>query len=780
MRGGVQSMPMQQHEVISQADNSNVMDKVKSYLRYWPFFLLSIGVCLYFGYTFVRSAIPLYTVYAKMLIVNESNGQNLKQINQQSENTKKVEDELEILRSRTIMDQVVSELKLWTSYHGVEELKKTDLYKNSPIIFSLLKPVAKLGGQNFIVTIKDEHSFELKQPNSVGTFRFNTPLKSSLGTWKLNITDHIKDYVGKTIIVEIEDPAYVTGWYLSTFDAHLLSEQSSVAQLSIKETVPERGAEVISNIIRAYNLATTAYKNKINQSTLSFLNDRLDSITAELNHVEQRVEKYKSSRGITDLSAESNLYLENVKGNDSRLNEVNLQLQVINEVQKYINSAGSDGNAPSINGISDSGLAALIDQLIKLEAEKDRLLATTPAINPIFVPLNRQIKTTKDLIRENIKGIKRSYVATRTQLQKYNNRFESSIKKLPGQEREFITIKRQQNIKEELYIYLLQKREEAGMENASKQLDSRLIDEAHFGAPETRNANFTYALAIAFGLAFPAGIIFAKDALNNKITSVKDVETMVGVPILGELSYQKTQPTILIAQGSRSMISEQFRTLRTKLSHINGRSGNGKVTLLTSGLPGEGKSMISRNLAAVMAAAGRKTVLIDGDLRKPQLANLLNVSNEIGLSDYLNGNAFKEQIVQVSNIHPQLFIITAGTDTNNPSELFEKPAMAELFDWLRLYFDEIIVDTPPIQLVTDALVLTTYADSNLYVLRQNYTYKSQIKFINQMAWDGTFRNLHIVFNCASTSGVYNYPHKYARHYYESEPRKFRLPFMGKS
>jgi tyrosine-protein kinase Etk/Wzc len=778
MRTGTQTMPLQRQEATSQATES-LSEKLSLYLRYWPFFLASIITCLFMGYLFVKSAVPLYTVSAKMLINNESNGQHVKQDNEPLINPKKVDDEVEVLRSRTIMDQVVSDLQLWTSYFENGSMNQIDLYKNSPVNFNLIKPTGFLGGQRIVITIKDKHTFELKQPNSISFHRFGTPLKSSFGAWKLSSNERIQDFIGKSITIQVNNQADITDWYMSSFHAILLADESSVVQLSIKETVPERGADVINSTIMAYNRATIAYKNKVNQSTLSFLKDRLDSITAELNSVEKRVEKYKSTRGITDLSAESQSYLENVKGNDSRMNEVNVQLQIINEIQKYINSPVSDGNAPATTGISDPGLVALVDQLIKLEGQKDRLLATTPAINPIFVPLNRQISTTKNSIRENIKGIKRSYVATRNQLQKYNSGFESSIKKLPEQEREFITIKRQQSIKEELYIYLLQKREEAGMENASKLLDSRIIDQAHFGAPETQNANFTYALAFIFGLAFPAGILFAKDALNNKITSVRDVESMVAVPILGELSHQNTQPLLLVAQGSRTMISEQFRILRTKLSHINGRSGNGKVTMLTSGMPGEGKSMISRNLAAVMAAAGRKTVLIDADLRKPQLAKLMDLSNDIGLSDFLNGSVFKEQIVKVSNVHPQLFFITAGTETDNPSELLEKPAMGELFEWLRMYFDEIIIDTPPIQLVTDALVITPYADSNLYVLRQNYTYKSQIKYINQIFWDGNFKNLHLVLNCASASGAYNYPHKYAKHYYEAEPPKFRLPFLRK-
>jgi capsular exopolysaccharide synthesis family protein len=772
------SMPYQQPQMDDNTEN--ILDKLGIYLRFWPLFLISIAICLGLGYLFIRSAVPVYTVYAKILINDENTGQNVKQENQSFSNLKKVDDEIQILTSRTIMEAVVDDLQLWTQYYQMGNLNTVDLYKNTPVKFTLIKAVQPLGGQWLDITIQDKKTFLLNQTHSVSTFHFGEQLKSDWGSWKVEPTARLEDFVGQRIRIYLNDPQQVTDNYLAAFDAAMQAEQSSVVQLSIKETVPDRGADVINRTIKAYNLASIDYKNKVNHSTLNFLNDRLDSITSELNYVEKKVETYKSTRGITDLSAESQYYLDNVKNNDSKLNEVNVQLEIINEIQKYINSPVSDGNAPATAGITDPGLVSLVGQLIQLESQRDRLLSNTPEKNPVFVPLNRQISTTKNAIRENIKGIKRSFIATRNQFRKYNRSFESSIKKLPGQEREYITIKRQQSIKEELYIFLLQKREEAGVTNASKLLDSRIIDQAHFGAPELRNANFTYALCLIFGLVFPAGIIFAKDALNNKVTTIKEIENRAVVPVLGELSYQKSLTPISILEGSRTMMSEQFRTLRTKLSLLNGKSGNGKVTLLTSGMPGEGKSMISRNLGAVMAAAGRKTVIIDADFRKPQLAEALNLPNDIGLSNYLNGSAFKEQIVQTSMVHAQLFVISTGSDVVNPSELLEKPALAELFEWLRMYFDEIIIDTPPVQLVTDALILSAFSDTNLYVVRQNYTYKSQFKYINQLRQDAHLKNLHIVFNGVSTNAGYNYTNKYANQYYTPERPRFRLSLLRKN
>lgn len=752
-----------------------VIDTVKGLMRFWPYFLASIVICLVSAHFFLKSEQPVYTVYAKILINDDSAGSTVKPENQPLSGSKNVEDEIAILQSRTIMEQVVNQLGLATSYYLVSDFKLVDIYSTAPVKLSLVSTSSQHSLPYIEVVVRDKDTYLLKQGNSQTPVSFNAKVKNDWGSWKLTKTDDLDQFIGQTIRIYKGDAEAVTDHYLFRFNAMMQTEQSAIVHLSVQETLPERGADVLNEVINTYNLVSIDYKNKVNQSTLRFLNDRLDAITVELNTIEKRIENYKSSRGITDLSAESQVYLDNVKSNDSQLNEVNVQLEVINEIQKYINSPVSDGNAPAITGISDPGLVSLVDQLIRMESQRERLLSNTPEKNPLFIPINRQITTTKNAIRENIKGIKRSFLATRNQLRQYNRNVESSIKKLPGQEREYINIKRQQGIKEELYIFLLQKREESGMNNASKLLESRIVDAAHYGAPETHSANFTYALAFIFGFIFPGSVLLARQALSNKVVNAHEIELTVHAPMIGELSYQKVLPAMLEAQGSRTMIAEQFRILRTKLSHINGRAGNGKVTLLTSGIPGEGKSMICRNLGAVMAAAGRKTVIVDADLRKPQLAKALQLTGKLGLSDYLAGAAFKEQIIQASNFHPELFVISAGSESENPSEQLEKPAMEELIAWLRLYFDEVLIDTPPVELVTDALILTKYSDATLYVLRQNYTYKSQLKSINQLWLEGTFNNLQILFNGVMNGDGYTYARKYGPQYYTGSTRKYRLP-----
>jgi len=732
------------------------------------------------GYLYLKSVIPYYTVKAKIIINDERNSQKVEKSSESVDNSKRVNDEIEILTSRTLMSKVVNDLNLWIQYTTPEKFYHKDIHTSTPVIFTLLKPAKLQGGHQLEVKIVDENTFILIQSAAQSTFSFNSTLKNKWGSWKLTPTPDFKKYIGQTIYININNPENVTDGYLSQFMAYLAGSETSVAELVITETVPERGKDVLNNLIRAYNIASIDYKNKVNLSTLNFLDDRLESITEELNLVEKRVESYKSSRGITDLSSESQFYLDNVKNNDSRLNEVNVQLQVIDGIQQYINSAGNTVNAPATAGLADPSLISLVDQLIKLELQKDKLLANTPEKNPVFDPLNQQITSTKNAIYGTITGIKRSLLTTRKQLQKYNSGFESSIKKLPGQEREYINIKRQQSIKEELYIYLLQKREEAGLINSAKLMESRIVDEAHYGYSQSPSSSITYALAFILGIMFPAGILFAKDALNNKINNFQDIQNAVLVPILGELSYQKNVPKEFIFGGSRNMIAEQFRILRTKLHHINGKAGNGKVIMVTSGIPGEGKSMVACNLGAVMATAGRKTIILDMDFRKSKIAKTFNLPNEIGLSNYLNGSNLKEHIIQPSKINPHLFIISSGPEPDNPSELLEKNSLKELMMWLRINFDEIIIDTPPIQLVTDAMIVSVFSDVNLYVVRDCFTNKSDLNYINQLFNEHHLKNMYVIYNGVLSKTTSKYDNKYAYQYFSDDKPKSLLSIMKKN
>lgn len=749
---------------IEESKQTNLREVIGKYLFHWPLFILFLILSFGTAFLYLHFATPRYTVKARLLIKDEEKGSTsapaLKELNLFKSGAV-VENELEVLKSRALMGRIVQDMQLSVQYYMKDNFRTEDLYKERPFKLVMLSPVRAKEPQVIEVTPLGGESFELKQPNSTVTVPFSSTMSSGFGRWQLVPTASLSRYEGKTIKIVVSDPNATVDSYVSRLNAELTDKKSTVVQLSIEENVPERGKDLLNRLIEEYNRAAIDDKNKVRQSTINFIDKRLASLTGELNNVESDVENFKSSRGLTDLSSESKFYLENAKENDSRLNQVNVQLEVINTIERYVNSGDGQMNAPATTGITDPGLAALVNQLITLQLQRNQLLGTAPESSPILDPVNRQIHSVKNSIRENIRAIKSTLIASRNQLQSVNSNVESSIKKLPGQEREFIAIKRQQSIKEELYIYLLQKREEASVSYASTLADSRTVDQAYYGQPESPNPMLCLAFAFISGLLLPIGIISGRELFNNRVTGAKEVQDITEAPILGELVYQKSNSPLVMGDKSRRIIAEQFRSLRTSLQLIFDKKEKGRVTLLTSGMSGEGKSFVSSNLATALATSGRKTLIMECDLRSPMVSKYLNCPTRVGLSDYLNGKVPIEDIVQPASVNENLFVIGAGKIPEYPAELLSRPRMQELIEWVKLNFDEVLIDTPPIRLVADAMILSKFSDVTLYVVRQGFTYKSQLDYVKQLFRDQKLKNLNIVLNGIDIAGSYgNYEYGY--------------------
>lgn len=739
----------------------NIREKLNKMLYHWPLFAISIGICLALAFVYLKFSNPIYSVKAKLLIKDGANTESTLSERDLFKGLKMIENEIEILKSKTLMEQVVKDLQLWTTYTIVSEFRIKDIYGATPVRFDLISSSQPLAGQTIEITIIDENSFYLKQPHSLAKYAFTSQFKNRFGVWQLERTPELKNYLGSTIRITLNDPIAVTHSYLGAVNADISREQSTVVALAIRDQILGRAEDVLNRLIVVYNNAAITDKNRVAASTLRFIEDRLASITGELMSVEKDVEGYKSSRGLTDISSKSAIYLGNVQANDAKINEVTLQFQVINEIERYIKSSDNSEMAPATVGITDPVLLNLIDKLMGLESQKDKLLATVPEGNPIFQPINRQINSTKKAIEENIKGIKSSLRVTQNQLNNFNSSFKASIREIPGQEREYISIKRQQSIKEDLYIYLLQKREEAAVSYASTISENRIVDSAYSVGQEGVNRSYTYALALILGLILPASFIYVREALNNRVVSRKEIQTSISVPILGEVAFQKTTSNLVTHDSPGRLIAEQFRSLRTNLTYAHGKREGGRITLLTSGMPGEGKSFVTSNLGLALANAGRKTIILELDFRKPAIMKSFDLTNSTGLSDYLIGNASKEDIIQPSGVSPNLFIIGTGPLPPNPSELLEELEMDELISWLRLNFDEILIDTPPILVVTDAMVVARFSDVNLYVIRHGFTYKSQLDSVNQLWKEHKLQKMNIVFNGVEVKGA-GYGYEYYR------------------
>ena len=721
----------------------------KRYLTKWPFFLIAIIVGAAFAYTYIKYARNVYEVKATLVIKDKDKIDNDKTDLQEldlANPAKKVEIEVEVLKSRKLVSKVINDLNLGATYQIVGNEKGRSLYKNTPILYKSIGK-ATPGGYQFNVNIIDTGTFQIIQKDGEKSREsFNKIFKSENGLAVILSTANIKQFIRSTINVSVQDTDDIINHFEDVYETRLLDKQQPIIELSIHDENADLGKDFLNDIIAEYDRSNIDEKNKLTENTLAFIDKRLDSLSGQLTNVEKNIEGYKSSRGITDISSESNVDLQSMQSNDTKLNDVNVQLRIIDGIEKYINSPGNN-NVPATIGIEDKGLADLVDELTKLHLERTRLLATTPETNYLFEPIKAQIQLTIAAIKEKVKNIKVSLSNVKSGLQSVNSNVESSIKGLPGEERGYISIKRQQGIKEGLYTYLLQKREQVALSYASTLTDVSLIDNAYLNAIIWPKKPLIFFLSIMIAIIITAVIIFINEMITNITDNADEIEAIINRPILSELVDSKTTTPIVVLDPLQKIIAQQFRALRTNLLYLQDNKNLARTILISSGKSGEGKSFVASNLGISIATSGRKTVIIDFDLHKPNIGNTFNIEEEQpGITDFINGKVAVEKIISTSKIIDNLFIITSGQSVSNPSELIENPQLDVLMGLLKDKFDDIILDTPPLRLVTDSYILSKYADISLYIVRRGITKKSELSFVNKLYSEERLPKLNVIFN----------------------------------
>ncbi|WP_407425926.1 GumC family protein [Arcticibacter sp.] len=751
-----------------QGSTKDMRAMLGKYLYHWPLFLVIMALCVGLALWYAASQPPSYTIRAKVTIKDDTKTGDMKTALQEitiSQSPKAMESEVQKLKTRALIGRVVHDLQLWSTYHVENPYGVEEVHTSSPVRFKLLDQKRPITEQNFNIYIESEDHYILTQPggNEIRV-PFNSTSTNAFGTWKLDTTAHLVDYIGKSLVVRLSSSEDATNAWIAKLNV-ALNKTAPIVDIDVDDTDPERGVMVINHVIKSYKMLDIEEKNKVTESTLRFIDDRLTDVTGELTSVEKDVEGYKSSQGLTDISSQSQVYLQSVQANDGELNKVNVQLNVIDGIERYINSAGSNGNAPATLGIEDPGLNNLVSQLATLNLERNKLLATTPEDNPLFAPLNSQIQSTKNAIKGNIRAIRSSLLATRKQLQGFNFKAESSIKNIPGQERQYLSIKRQQAIKENLYVYLLQKREEIGLQYASTLSDINTIESAYYEGPKSKK-EVPLAIAIMCGFLLPVGLISFRETWKNKIHDVAELKP-TEIPVLAELIQEEGDSAIVVLDRNTFALAEQFRALRSNLFHVYGKTQVSRVTLFTSSVSGEGKSFISNNLAISIAASGKRTVILELDLRRPQMSKYFKFDKENpGITDYLRGNATIDQIIQPSQVRSNLSIIAAGPIVDDPAELLESERLVELIRTLREHYDEILLDTPPLHLVTDAMILGRVSDLTVYMVRQGVTSKAEVQFIKQLKQEKMMPAMHLVFNGIHRNRTgYGYSYDYSYYNY---------------
>lgn len=757
---------MKNAKVYTDERETNFLSKaVFRFLPYWPLFgalllLAGAGAWLY-----LRFQTPLYESTAVLMIKDEKKGtENTKALDDLNViSTKKIiENEVEVIQSRTLLNNVVKNLALNAPLFRDGNFRTEPAYVSSPVRVEVQSPDKIQKTPKIEFTFDEKTSkvlvngkqHDLNQWVSIpqGVIRF-VPNK------RYNQSGEKEFYFS---LLPLKDAAASIQTHLSVKPTN---KQSTILTLALKDEVPERGEDILNELIADYNRAIIKDKNILAANTLSFVEERLKGVERDLDSIERRTAQFKSRKGAINISEQGKLFLQNVSLNDQKLSDINMQLAALNQVETYVRSKNAEtGIVPSTLGV-DPLLSQLVSKLYTSEVEYESLKKTTGEGSPQMTSLARQIESMRPSLLENVRAQKQSLAATRNTLSSTNGTYNSLLQTLPETEREVVNIDREQAIKSGIYSFLLQKREETVLSQASTVSDSRVVDPAESSAsPVSPKPKVVYLSALLLALFAGVGVVTARESLSRKILFRHEIEQLTNQPIIGEIvAGDNSKDPIVIGATNKTFIAEQFRRLRSTLKFIGINSKNKRI-LVTSAISGEGKSFVATNLALSLALTGKKVVLIDCDLNNPSLNNKLRIHNEKGITEYLQNKCEAEDIIRETDLNENLFLISTGALPHNPSELIMSERTEELLNRLDELFDYIVIDTAPVSPVTDAYMLSPLCSATLFVIRHKYTPKVFVQRIDEENKMSQLKNLAIVFNGIQSRGFGNKHYGYGYGY----------------
>lgn len=770
---------------------------VMKYIVYWPWFVISAVICVIIAFIYLRYQTPVYSIESSVLIKEEdkkSNSANnplaaIQDLGMFSMSNN-FDNEVEILHSRTLIKKVVTELGLYINTSEVRSFGyNIPLYKDEPVSVHLTPEEAEKleGAARLCYTLSPDGALSVKAVYTINqeeesvekTFdKLPAVLPTPVGVFSFSRNDSVTmpqkktDY--KTVI---GSPTGTAAAYTRALSIAPTSKTTTIAALTLQDSNKKRATDFINCLVNFYNRDANDEKNEVAQKTAEFIEERIGIINSELGNAENQLANFKQRSGLTDLTSDAKLALEeNSKYQQQRVqNET--QIQLVQFLRNYINDPQNKNEViPSNVGLEDQTLSSVINEYNTMLIERKRLLLTSSENNPAVINMNTGIEAMRKSVTTTVESVLKGLTITKDDLERQNRKFEGKISNAPQQEKEFLTISRQQEIKAQLYIMLLQKREENAITLAATANNGRIVEEPLAGiAPVAPKKSIILLVALMVGCAIPVGILYLISLLHYKIETREDVEAITKLPIIGDIPMtpEAKKGSIVVHENRNDLMEEVFRSIRTNVQYMLGEGQ--KVILYTSTSSGEGKSFNCGNLACSFAFMGKKVVVVGLDIRKPGLNKVFHLSTkDRGITQYLS-NPDKEDLLglcQQSDISPNLYILPGGAIPPNPTELVARPTLKNAIDILRDNFDYVILDTAPIGMVTDTQLIARCADMSVYVCRSGFTPKSEFQIISHLEKDGRLPNPCIILNGIDmskrvTSSYYGYGKygKYGRYGY---------------
>lgn len=782
-------------------DNSESLnDIIAAYTKNWYWFIFSVILALVFAFLHLRYAVPKFRVNAKIQVIGGDNSMSelsvLKDLNVfGGSGTTEMTDEIELLKSRDNFFKVVEKLKLNIKYEVLGKVKNYVVYPSHPFSINFLAPdtIKNKNSLTFWIKIEDENKFQISfdSQDSFETLHFGSKISTgTIGDIILIPEKSIIDsYEDKEIMVEIRPVSAVADEYRERVEVFTANEYSNsrILNIAINDAIPERGIQLLNHLIAQNNQNEIQDKKNIADRTSEFINERIAEIYGNLSSVDASAESFKEQRGIADLASQSNVNFQQSAASEQELQSANIQLNIASSMQNMLNEQDGYEIIPNV-GLADVSIDNAATKYNELVAQRNRLLESSNEKNPVIVQLDQQLQSLKRGMQSSLNNVTNNLNLKVNSLSNQLSRINSRIYAAPSNQRALRDIARKQETTEGLYVYLLQKREEAQIAFASAEPRIKIVDNAFLENPfpVEPNKKIIYLGAIILGLLIPFAIIYLNELLDNKVNNMVTLQKLIGNDLVVLSEIPKTKSTTLVKKEDRSVLAESLRILRTNLDYIlntRAKSTSCKVVMLTSSVSGEGKTFLCSNLSMILATTNKRVLLLGADIRNPKIFDYFKVDNiedkkeiPIGLTDYLHKQDLKvRQLIQsVKKNEVSLDIIYSGKILPNPSELLLSEKLEELFLHLRDQYDYVVVDSAPLLSVTDSLLLEKYTDQVIYVTKSGTTERKVLEFPLNLHRDGKLKNLSFVVNAVKESNL-GYGGKYG-YGYETNTKKWYQVF----
>lgn len=771
-------------------EKTNIKELIFPYLNKWKIISLSGFCALLITFFLVKFIAPNYKVSAEVIVKEDENspgglnpGSMLSDLSfGLTGMNNQIDNEIEILNSRSLLLKVANDLNLNIEVYEKNGAQNKELFGNNTFKLDFInKKGEDYLPANYKLSIVNKYKFELidLKFDTKKTYFFGNPVNTINGKLLIIPKGKFKlNDIGKSYKISILPNRSVITKYKNLLKIERVNKESSAILITLKCKNINKGKAIINDLIKQHSIFAINDKNLVANNTLNFIDERLQFLSRELSDVEQNVSSFKSNNKIFDLSTSAQIFFQNESETQKLILENETQIKLADFIYDFIIKNKSNELLPSNLGLTNPSIEQTIQTINTLQLEKNKLTFYNGEKNPVIANLDSQISSLKQTLKESLNNQRNSLRITNRELMNRNSSLESKLRSAPKQEKDFKEIARQQQIKETLYLFLLQKREETSLALAVTTSNTKIIDEAYSdGIPISPNKKLFYIISLLLGALIPICFIYVNRILNNKIQSIEDINK-IGIPVVGDLPLVKNTARVIIKKGDRSSIAEAFRIVRTNLSFLINRNKEGAKTIfVTSTFSNEGKSFISINLASTLAMTQKKVILLGLDLRAPKILNYTNTHSTVGVTNYIIDETLDiDSLIINSKDLEGVDILPSGIIPPNPAELLMTERMSEIINHLKSKYDYIIVDTAPVGLVTDTLLINDFADVTLYVVRANVLDKNSLPILEDAYKNNKLKNIAVLVNGVDFENGYGYGkgYGYGNYVNESKSKKFPL------